>query len=216
MNLMFIGAHIDDIEIGCGGTVARAIKSGNNVKLVVMSHSSYLNYDGKVLRTDDEASIEGLNAIKLLGVNEEDFIILDYPNKSIPYDSTTVESLDKLINEFKPDKIFTHWAFDTHQDHKNTSLATISAARWYNNIFMYEPAAPSGRSYHPFRAQMYVNISDTIDLKIDSLKAHKSQYKKYGDLWVEAIEGRAKIRGLESYCKYAECFEVVRLELDDI
>jgi len=213
---MFIGAHIDDIEIGCGGTVARAIKSGNNVKLVVMSHSSYLNYDGKVLRTDDEASIEGLNAIKLLGVNEEDFIILDYPNKSIPYDSTTVEGLDKLINEFKPDKIFTHWAFDTHQDHKNTSLATISAARWYNNIFMYEPAAPSGRSYHPFRAQMYVNISDTIDLKIDSLKAHKSQYKKYGDLWVEAIEGRAKIRGLESYCKYAECFEVVRLELDDI
>jgi len=213
---MFIGAHIDDIEIGCGGTVARAIKRGNNVKLVVMSHSSYSNYDGKVLRTDDEASIEGVNAIKLLGVNEEDFIILDYPNKSIPYDSTTVESLDKLINEFKPDKIFTHWAFDTHQDHKNTSLATISAARWYNNIFMYEPAAPSGRSYHPFRAQMYVNISDTIDLKIDSLKAHKSQYKKYGDLWVEAIEGRAKIRGLESYCKYAECFEVVRLELDDI
>ena len=49
MNLLFIGAHIDDIEIGCGGTVARAIKNGHSVKLVVMSHSSYSNYDGKVL-----------------------------------------------------------------------------------------------------------------------------------------------------------------------
>jgi len=216
MNLLFIGAHIDDIEIGCGGTVAKAIMNGHNVKLVVMSHSSYSNYDGKVLRTHEEASTEGLNAIKALGVNEKDFIILDYPNKSIPYDSTTVEGLDRIMNEFKPDKIFTHWAFDTHQDHKNTSLATISAARWYNNIFMYEPAAPSGRSYHPFRAQMYIDISETINLKIDSLKAHKSQYEKYGKLWTEAIEGRAKIRGFESYCKYAECFEVVRLEMDDI
>lgn len=216
MNLLFIGAHIDDIEIGCGGTVARAVMNGHHVKLVVMTKSSYRNYDGTVLRTEDEASSEGVAAIKTLGVSEDDFIILDFPNKYVPYDATTVEELDRIICEFRPDRIFTHWAFDTHQDHKNTALATISASRWYNNIFMYEPAAPSGRSYHPFRAQMYIDISDHIEAKINSLKNHKSQYEKYGQLWIEAIEGRAKIRGLESYCKYAECFEVVRLEMDDI
>ena len=215
MNLLFVGAHIDDIEIGCGGTVARAIKNGHAVKLLVMTQSSYSNYDGKVLRTHEEAKSEGLNAIVALGAKEEDFVVLDFPNKYVPYDATTVEKLDEIINQFNPDRIFTHWAFDTHQDHKNTSLATISASRWYNNIFMYEPAAPSGRSYHPFRAQMYINISCSITEKINSLKSHRSQYKKYGNLWIEAIEGRAKIRGLESYCKYAECFEIVRLEMDD-
>jgi LmbE family N-acetylglucosaminyl deacetylase len=216
MNLLFIGAHIDDIEIACGGTVAKAVRNGHRVKLVVMSHSAYSNYDGTVLRTEDEASLEGLEAVGMLGVSKEDFLILDFPNKSIPYGAQTVEALDAILNEFRPDKIFTHWAFDTHQDHKNTALASISASRWFNNIFMYEPAAPSGRSYHPFRAQMYIDISETLPMKMRALRAHRSQYEKYGELWIDAIEGRARMRGFESYCKYAECFEVVRLESVDI
>ena len=65
----------------------------------------------------------------------------------------------------------------------------------------------------PFRPQVYINITETIEAKINSLKAHKSQYKKYSDKWIEAVVARAKFRGFEMGADYAECFEVVRAEL---
>ncbi len=211
MKILAIGAHLDDIELACGGVLAKAIKAGHTVKMVVMTDSAYSNFDGKVLRTEEEALREGKAAIAKLGVT--DLVILKFPNKNIPYNGSTVEALDKIMSDFRPDYIFTHWVFDTHQDHKNTAQSTISAARYMYNIFMYEPIPPSGRSYAPFRAQAYFDISDSIDQKLDSLREHKSQHAKYGEQWIEAIEGRAKLRGFENGCKYAEAFEPVRLSI---
>lgn len=143
-----------------------------------------------------------------LGVT--DYQELDFPSKDVPYNSELVGEIDKVINEFNPDLIFTHWVFDTHQSHRNTSEATISAARNKNSILMYEPFPPSGRSYVPFRPQMYFDIN--IDKKIRAIKAHKSQLEKYGNDWFESIEGRARIRGYETRQKNAEVFEVVRFK----
>jgi LmbE family N-acetylglucosaminyl deacetylase len=209
MKIMAIGAHLDDIELACGGVLASAIKRGHQVKMVVMTDSAYTNFDGTVMRTREEAYTEGTLAASKLGVS--DMEILDFPIKNIPYNGATVEALDKIMSDFKPDMIFTHWVFDTHQDHKNTAQATISAARYLYNIYMYEPIPPSGRSYQPFHAQAYFDISDAIDEKMESLRAHHSQHAKYGEQWIEAVEGRARIRGFENGCKYAEAFEVMRL-----
>ncbi len=211
MNIIAFGAHLDDIELACGGTLAEAVKKGHKVKMVVMTDSAYRNFDGTVLRTKEEAYEEGMAAARALGVT--DLQILDFPIKNVPYNAESVEAIDKIITEFKPDQVYTHWIFDTHQDHKNTAYATISAARRHNNILMYEPFPPSGRSYYPFRPQIYCNISNSMKEKLLSIKEHKSQYLKYGEDWVEAIEGRARMRGFESYCKYAEVFELVRMEL---
>ena len=211
MKILAIGAHLDDIELACGGILAKAVKSGHDVKMVVMTDSAYTNFDGTVLRTREEAITEGTAAATRLGV--KDLVVLDFPNKNVPYNGATVEALDKIMSEYKPDYIFTHWVYDTHQDHKNTAQATISAARYMYNIFMYEPIPPSGRSYAPFRSQVYFDISDSITDKLESLKEHKSQHAKYGERWIEAIEGRAKIRGFENGCKYAEAFEAVRLSI---
>jgi LmbE family N-acetylglucosaminyl deacetylase len=212
MKILAIGAHLDDIELACGGVLAKAVKAGHIVKMVVMTDSAYSNFNGTVFRTKEEALQEGQAAMERLGVT--DLVILDFPNKNIPYNGSTVEALDKIMTDFRPDYIFTHWVFDTHQDHKNTAQATISAARYMYNIFMYEPIPPSGRSYAPFRAQAYFDISDSIEDKLASLKEHKSQHAKYGEQWIEAIEGRAKLRGFENGCKYAEAFETVRLSIN--
>lgn len=210
MNILAIGAHLDDIELACGGTLARAIKNGHKVKMVVMTSSAYSNHDGVVMRTKEEALSEGMAAAKALGV--DDLVVLDFPNKNVPYNGESVEKINQILDEFKPDYIFTHWIHDTHQDHVNTSRATISAARWYNNIFMYEPFPPSGRSYKAFRPQAYFDITETIDKKLDSLREHKSQYAKYGEQWIEATEGRARLRGFENGDKYSETFEVLRTD----
>lgn len=212
MKILAVGAHLDDIELACGGTLARALRRGHKVKMIVMSKSGYRNYDGKVMRTDDIAIAEGKRAAEVLGVS--DFEVLDFDNKDIVYDSKAVEALEKRINEYEPDIIFTHWPFDTHQAHVGTGKSTITAARRYNTIYLYEPIAPSGRSYVAFRPQMYVDITDFIECKIDSLKCHETEYKKFGKSWIDGVRARAKFRGYEMGTDgYAEAFEVLRSEL---
>ena len=209
---MAIGAHFDDIEIACGGTLARNVAAGHTVMMLVMSDSGYSNFDGEVLRTSEQALEEGGSAAQILGVGNVQ--VLDFPTKDVPYNSSSVEAIEKSLRQFEPDIILTHWVFDTHQDHRNTGQATISAARNFNNILMYEPFPPSGRSYLPFQAQAYVDITDKISTKLDSLKAHHSQYVKYGkEHWLEAIKGRARLRGFECGHEYAEAFQALRIDL---
>lgn len=211
LRILAIGAHLDDIELGCGGSLARAVRSGHCVHMICLSDSSYTNFDGSVLRTREEARREGQAAADALGC--EKLEVLDFPTKDIPDDSRVVEALDERISEFRPDLIFTHWPFDTHQAHRGTALATIAAARRNNTILMYDPVFPSGRSFVGFRPQVYIDITDAIDGKLESLRCHDSQYRKYGDQWIDAVQSRARFRGYEMGTTFAEAFEVVRMEM---
>lgn len=211
MRILAVGAHLDDIELACGGTIIKAIKAGHQVKMIVMSKSGYKNYNGMIMRTDEVAVKEGKRAATVLGVN--DFEVLDFDNKDIVYEAKTIEALNMRIDEYRPDIIFTHWPFDTHQAHVGTSKSTITAARRYNTIYLYEPIAPSGRSYVAFRPQMYVDISDEIEQKIEALKCHETEYKKFGEGWIEGVKARAAFRGYEMGKSYGEVFEVLREEM---
>jgi len=211
VKIIAIGAHLDDIEIGAGGTLSKLALDGNDVMMLIMSESSFADFDGNVIRTKEQAMEEGHKASKILGAKSIE--ILNFPNKDIPYNSTSVEAIDSNLTKFKPDLIFTHSPHDTHQDHRNTALATISAARYFNNILFYEPFHPAGKSYMPHRPQIYFDITETIENKIEMLKAHKSQFKKYGENWIKAILGRAKLRGYECGANHAETFECLRLKL---
>ena len=212
MRIFVVGAHLDDIELACGGTLAKAIGAGHKVKTLIMSQSGYTNYDGRVMRKNADAIIEGTNALHALGITEIE--ILDFPTKDIPYDSNTIDAIDSRLAEYNPDVIFCHHPFDTHQAHVGVSKSTISAARRKNTIFMFEPIAPSGRSYVPFKPQMYVDITEVMDKKIESLKLHTTEYHKFGEEWITGVTCRAGFRGYEIGTRYAEAFEVLRCELD--
>ena len=213
MKLLAIGAHLDDIEIGCGGTLAEAARKGWETHMLVLSHSDYVDLDGRVFRTDDQAMVEGRAAAGKLGKVELE--ILDFPTKQIPYDFHVVEAIEIPLRKIKPDVVLTHWPHDTHQDHRAASLASISACRYFNSILFYEPMTPSGRSYSPFRPQVYVAVSpDAVQAKRDSLLAHDSQYKKYGDIWLDAVIARGVHRGYEIGVGHAECYETLRWQWD--
>ncbi|MBF0236079.1 MAG: PIG-L family deacetylase [SAR324 cluster bacterium] len=211
MRIVAIGAHLDDIELACGGTLALAIQRGHEVLMVIAAGGPDLGYDNAILRTSEQSALEAEAAAKVLGV--EQLIRLDFPVKDVPYSSETVESFDKITKKFKPDLIFGHWPFDTHQDHQRTALASISASRYFNSILMFEPITPAGRSYIGFRPQMYVDITSTIDIKIKALKTHRSQYERYGERWLEAVRARANHRGFEMGVQYAEAYEIMRFEM---
>ena len=59
MKILAVGAHLDDIELACGGTLAKAMRAGHEVKVIIMSKSGYTNSDGKTMREDDIAVQEG-------------------------------------------------------------------------------------------------------------------------------------------------------------
>ncbi|MBP1750500.1 MAG: hypothetical protein H6Q52_3039 [Deltaproteobacteria bacterium] len=219
LKIIAIGAHLDDIEIACGGTLAKALAAGHIVRMIVLSDSAYTNYDGDVIRTEEEAIKEGKEAALLLGV--DDLEIHNFPSKDIPSDSVVVEFLNSRLDEFNPDLILTHWTFDTHRSHRNTALSTIAAGRYHTSILMYEPFPPGGRSWVAFRPQYYVDITAHIEKKLQSLRAHKSQYIHYGEeYWIEAVKARALFRGFDlikregNGTKYAESYEVLRLGID--
>lgn len=212
MKILVIGAHLDDVELACGGTIAKAIKNSHDVKVLVMSKSGYTNKDGEVQRSDEVAVKEGIEALETLGIT--DHVILDFPTKDIPFRSDVINAIDLVISEYNPDIIFTHHPFDTHQAHEGVSKATIAAARRKNTVFFFEPIQPSGRSYVAFKPELYVDIEETYNLKIESLKKHKSEYNKFGgEDWIEGVSCRCGYRGYEIGKKYAEAFEVLRLEM---
>lgn len=210
MNYLFIGAHLDDIELAAGGLIAKLTEKKHPVKMLCLSKSDYSNWQGEQLREAEEALAEGYAAADILGCELE---VLDFPTKDIPYNSSVVEAIEKCLYEFNTDIIFTHNVNDTHQAHINTARSTLSAARRFNTIYFYEPIYPSGRAPIPFNPDVYVNIEGYLDKKIASLKAHQSQFKKYTDTWLDAVIARAKFRGFENGMPYAECFEVCRMEL---
>jgi len=195
-SIVAIGAHFDDVELGCGGVLAKAARRGCPITILVMTSSSYTHARGAITRSAEDALAEGRAAAEKLGVG--DVRCLGLANMNLRWEGETVMAIESIMEEVRPSLIFTHWPFDTHQDHHYGSLATLSAARYFSSILMYDPMFPSGRSYHPFRPQVYFDITDTLDAKIEALRCHASELRKYGDDWLDAVTARARFRGYET------------------
>lgn len=207
-NILAVGAHADDVEIGCGGTLALHAEKGDNVIILVMAESSYTDYKGNILRSLEEGKSEEICSAKVLGAK---LINLGFETKEVPYSSESIEAINKIIDDYNIEIIYTHWHHDTHQDHMRTTQSVIAAGRYIRNILVYEPEYPAGRSFLGFWNQYYVDITSTFDIKMKALGCHKSQIKKYGGVFLDAIEARARHRGYEIGGRYAECYEVLRL-----
>lgn len=207
---LFVGAHLDDIELAAGGTTARLRALGAEIYWLVLSDSGYESYDGTRVREKAVALEEGRAAAAALGVEQLD--VHDFPAKDIDHESRVVEVIEGVVDRFDPSIVFTHWPFDTHRSHSNTALATIAAGRRHNSILMYEPITPSGRSYIGFKPQAYISIDSVVEQKLAALRCHATEYEKYGEDWIEGVLARARYRGYEMAMQYAEAYEVLRLE----
>ncbi|MBP5273937.1 MAG: PIG-L family deacetylase [Abditibacteriota bacterium] len=93
MRILAIGAHLDDIELACGGSLAKAVKKHHTVRAVILSRSGYTNIKGEIQRFDEDAVKEGTEALNTLGIT--DISIHDLPAKDIEFCSETVEIIEK-------------------------------------------------------------------------------------------------------------------------
>ena len=214
-NILAIGAHPDDIEFGCFGTLKKHIDKGDKVFICLMSNSTVKDAStGKNTRTRKDSIIEAQKSADSIGAN---LIMLNFQDTEIPFNSVTVSAIEKIINDNNIDTIYTHWGGDTHQDHINTLNATLAASRMVNNVFCYEQVPlPRVCVSYPI-ANYYVNITDTINNKIKACKYHKSQLDKYSNMGIDIIDNvktLAKYRGNQSNVLYAEAFNVLKIVIN--
>jgi LmbE family N-acetylglucosaminyl deacetylase len=201
VRIMFVGAHPDDIEPQAGGTIAKLTRKGHEVLIV-----SAVNTGGDI---SDKRRDESIKAAEILGAKIKH---LGFDQIDFRFERKVVQAIDKVICDYKPDEIYTCWEYDSHQDHQVVTKSVLAASRKnYTNLFFYEPVIPGGITPHGFESNYFVDITETIEQKIMSVRAHDSQVLKYGDGWIDAIYGRARLCGFQINVAYAESFKAVKL-----
>jgi LmbE family N-acetylglucosaminyl deacetylase len=200
MNILAIGAHPDDIEFGCGGTLLKYSEQGHKVYMLVLSKGDK-GGDPAVRQKEQEDSARILKVEKLF--------FSDYIDTEIVQSQKLITEIEGFLKGVKPDFIFVHYFDDTHQDHRNLSESTVSATRYIRNVLFYE--GPTTQNFTP---NVFVDIASALDKKYDCLNAHVSQISKTnieGLSIIEAAKSAAHFRGIQGRVNYAEAFHSLRL-----
>jgi len=200
MRILAIGAHPDDIEFGCGGTLIKYAGQGHEVLLLVMTDGS-AGGDMAIRRQEQEESARILCARNLFWGN--------YPDTAIPLDRALIQRVEQVIREVQPDFIFVHYYDDTHQDHRHLATSTITATRYTRNVLFYE--GPTSQNFSP---SVFVDLDTVLEDKIATLKAHASQVEKTnieGLTILDIARSSAHFRGIQGRVRNAEGFVPLRL-----
>ncbi len=198
--ILAIGAHPDDIEFGCGGTIIKYTERGHRLFLHIMTEGGS-GADTATRVSEQEASKAILGADNIFWGG--------YKDTHLQVDVELIGKIEAVIKKVKPDFIFCNYPEDTHQDHRHLTQAVMSATRYIRNVLFYE-----GPTTQNFKPHVFVDISDTLDKKIKALQAHQSQVMKTNieDLSiVEVARSSANFRGIQGRVKFAEAFQSLRL-----
>jgi LmbE family N-acetylglucosaminyl deacetylase len=202
---LFVGAHPDDIELGAGGSLAKALANDIECHSAVFSDFKNLPTNGEGV-TNSQVREESIAAQLHLGMKIEDIHFYSFPVRN--FENYRQDILQILIDNFQRNRythIFIPNSLDIHQDHKVVSNEAIRAFK-FSSIFGYELPWNNVDSNINF-----YNILEKshVDLKIESLKFFISQTNRFyfaGDKIASII----KFRGLQVGVDAAEAFEVIR------
>jgi LmbE family N-acetylglucosaminyl deacetylase len=202
LKIVVVGAHPDDPETICGGTMALFANSGYEVVSAYLTRGE-AGIEGK---SHEEAArirtAEALEACRILKARPE---FLGQVDGSCEINAVQYDKLREFLEKENPDMVFTHWPIDTHRDHRVCSSLVLDA--WYNlqrKFDLYYCEAMTGSQSQNFYPTDYVDITSVINQKHDACFVHKSQ----------GVEGEYPLyhgqmelfRGMEYNCKYAEGF----------
>jgi len=217
MNVLFVGAHPDDIETFTGGTAARYAERGDKVYFCVATNG---NVGSSTMPPDDIAAIRKKEAEYGASVIGAELIWLGF-NDEFLFD--TRETRHAFINAFRiarPDVVFCHWIHDYNPDHSISGyivdecihMSSIPNIKTENEPtsgipHVYYMDTPAGVNFEP---EIYVDITSTFSKKLEMLSKHVSQNKWMKDLFgyeLDAfLEIPAKFRGLQAGVPMAEAF----------
>jgi N-acetylglucosamine malate deacetylase 1 len=223
---MFIGAHPDDVEICSGGAIAKLVKEGRYVTIADLT-AGEMGTRG----TPEERLEEAKKAAKILGVEER--INLGMPDGNIELSQENILKIIRILRLYRPKIIVFHPPFERHPDHEDAhklirtamfKSGLIKIETEYKGIkqdrFRIRKMFCYMQSYQfPEKPDFYVDISETIEQKMESIKAYRTQVfipgesdpdsiptRLYRPEFLDEIESRAKYFGSLTGVRYAEAF----------
>lgn len=219
MNVLAIGCHPDDLEIGCFGTLARYVKEGHKVTACHITNGSlgHVSIPPEKLRL-----IRNKESEKAAAVIGADCVTLDISDLAVDsMNSELLGGLVEIIRNANPDIIIAHSEEDYMRDHLEAGLMAFGAS-FDATIVQHHRSIPATKSVVPlyymdtlagvnFIPTEYVDISDEIELKLEALSCHESQINWLKDHdgidFVDFVRTCSKYRGLQSSVAYAEGFK---------
>jgi LmbE family N-acetylglucosaminyl deacetylase len=194
--VLAIGAHPDDVEIGCGGALAKHHARYDVLHILTLSRGAA---GGDV----NIRVVEAHSAAAMVGAHLEMGSLRD---TDISPGAETISIIDAAIRELHPTHVYTHSLEDTHQDHRAIHAASLVAARRVPNVYCYQ--TPS--STVDFKPNRFVDITHYIDKKIDLIGAYKSQVDRMESLQPDVILSTARYWGRFAGYVLAEPLQIVR------
>lgn len=194
--VLAIGAHPDDVEIGCGGILLRHRKNGDRVSVLTLS-------GGELGGVAPERIDEARRAAETLGAR---LFLRDLRDAAISEGPETIEAIGAVIREIEPTIVYTHTLHDGHQDHRSVHRATIVAARTVPSLYCYQ-APSTGIEFQPTR---FVEIGEFLDLKVEAIGAYRSQVVKRPYLRESLLRATAEYWGRFAGYGFVEPLEVIR------
>ena len=185
--ILALGAHPDDIEIGCGGTILRLLAEGRSLEVLWVVFCSTSERAAEA-RASARAFLEGVPAARV--------VVRDYRDGFLPWSGAAVkDEFEALKRDFSPDLVFTHYRQDRHQDHRLVSDLTWNT--WRDHLILeyeipkYDGDFGSPNFFSPLPAR-------TLDRKIGLLLEHFPSQARRAWFTEDLFRAVARIRGMES------------------
>jgi LmbE family N-acetylglucosaminyl deacetylase len=191
-----IGAHPDDVEIGCGGALAKHHADYDVLHILTLSRGAA---GGDV----NTRAVEAQDAAALVGAHLE---MANLRDTYITDGADTISIIEAAIRELHPTHVYTHSLEDTHQDHRAVHAASLVAARGVLNVYCYQ--TPS--STVEFKPHRFVDITHYIEQKIALIGAYKSQVDRMESIQPDVILSTARYWGRFAGYVLAEPLRIVR------
>jgi len=206
MRVLAIGAHADDVELGCGGTLLKHRDAGDEITILVVTHSGYSSKNKNFIRTREIANAEGKRSANIL---EAQFICLEKDPLTLVPNEKFVLELEEEITRIKPDRVYVHRLSDTHSDHAAVGCIALRAARKCDSVFLYRSNwyIMDNNSEDKY----YVDISDYIEQKKKLIAVFESEMKAVNYSWIDFVTKQNCAAGAKIGVEYAETFQMVKM-----
>jgi LmbE family N-acetylglucosaminyl deacetylase len=202
MNILFVCAHHDDLELGAGASVAKMSSEGHNVYSLVMTNSGYTGPDNKIIRDEKLAHEEAIAAARVL-----DYTLLtsDGHTFDIPVSDENIVKILNAVKKYKIDTVFTHWHGDTHPPHVRINTMALHASRRVPRVLGFAPNWYVGQQ--SFAPNFFVPITEEQwNKKVEALKCYRSEFNRTGEQWIEYFDNQTRNYGIQTGANRAEGF----------
>ena len=224
MTIMVIAAHPDDEVLGCGGSISKWTTIGESVHILILAEgATSRNSTNDHGEQDNKLSMLSHAAEKSASILKASSVeLLNYPDNRL--DSVDLLDLVRVIEDkvslLKPEIVVTHHSGDLNIDHRIVHQAVLTACRpqpgsTVKRIMVFEILSStewqSPESQYAFRPNWFVDVTDTLDIKVQALKAYSMEMRAWPHpRSLDGVKHLARMRGATVGVEAAEAFMLLR------